>query len=83
MRDVKPVAHCTVDIIRTKSPQEKIITLVQVHLLIQPRIFYLHMNTVNNSLILPSLPVFVVEIFPIHWSVKLCDISEQIWTTSV
>ena len=44
----------------TKSPQEKILTLVQVHwfaqpyitevhLLLQPQTFYLHMNTANNS----------------------------------
>ena len=52
-----------------KSPQEKILTLVQVHwfvqpyisevhLLVRPWIFYLHMNTVNNSWILIILTYF-------------------------
>ena len=68
----------------------KILTLVQVHwfvqsdisevdLLVQPLIFYLHRITVNNLRIL-EIPVFAVEIFAVHWSVKtLVLLSSTAW----
>ena len=58
--DINIIRLSFINGIRTKSPQEKILTLMQVHwfvqpyisevhLLMQPRILYLHINTVNNS----------------------------------